>query len=134
MSFEAKNGDQSGQIANNKPPGSEVTVLWAPPGEIISSVYINGTDQFYQSANLIIFGFQYQRKATADLTALRHLYVASPTEIDLAQLAARCVTKPVSIEALKAAAETEGWDAQRQQYRNSLTRRSTAAKRPRRAS
>jgi hypothetical protein len=79
LSFEAKNGDQSGQIANNKPPGSEVTVLWAPPGEIISSVYINGTDQFYQSANLIIFGFQYQRKATADLTALRHLYVVSPS-------------------------------------------------------
>lgn len=134
LSFEAKNGDQSGQIANNKPPGSEVTVLWAPPGEIISSVYINGTDQFYQSANLIIFGFQYQRKTTADLTALRHLYVCSPSQIDLTELAARCVTKPVSIDALKAAAETEGWDAQRRQYRNSLTRRSTAAKRPRRAS
>ncbi|MBK8377832.1 MAG: hypothetical protein IPL14_07790 [Nitrospira sp.] len=88
LSFEAKNGDQSGQIANNKPPGSEVTVLWAPPGEIISSVYINGTDQFYQSANLIIFGFQYQRKATADLTALRHLYVVSPSQIDLTELAA----------------------------------------------
>ncbi len=121
-------------IGKNNPPGSHTWALWAPSGEIVSSVYIHGTSEFYQSADLIIFGFRYQQKTTADLTALRHLYVCSPSQIDLTELAARCVTKPVSIDALKAAAETEGWDAQRQQYRNSLTRRSTAAKRPRRAS
>ncbi len=121
-------------IGRDNPPSKNTWYLPAPSGEIVSSIYIHGTSEFYQSADLIILGYQYQQKATADLTALRHLYVVSPSQIDLAQLAARCVTKPVSIEALKAAAETEGWDVQRQQYRNSLTRRSTAAKRQRRAS
>ena len=121
-------------VGRDIPSSKNTWYLPAPPGEIISSVYINGTDQSYQSANLIIFGYQYQRKTTADLTALRHLYVVSPSEIDLSQLAARCVTKPVSIDALTKAAKREGWDAQRQQYRNTVKRRRTAAKPPRRAS
>jgi hypothetical protein len=129
-----QDGETSGQVGGNNPPARTPITFVFGVNRILSSVYIHGTSEFYQSADLIILGSQYQRKATADLTALRLLYVVSPSQIDLAQLAARCVTKPVSIEALKAAAEQEGWEAQRRQYRNSLKRRSTAANRPRRAS
>lgn len=120
-------------IGRDNPPSKHTWYLPAPPGEIVSSIYINGTDQFYQSANLIILGYQYQRTATADLTALRHLYVCSPSQIDLTQLASCCVTKPVSIEALTEAAKREGWDAQRQQYRAARKPRASAAKASRRS-
>lgn len=134
LEFIGQDGETSGQVGGNNPPARTPITFVFRNDSILSSVYIHGTSEFYQSADLIILGYQYQRKPTADLTALRHLYVCSPSQIDLTQLAARCVTKPVSIDALRAAAETEGWEAQRRQYRNSLKRRSTAAKRPRRAS
>jgi hypothetical protein len=69
LRFESKKGVIFGQIGNNKPPGGNVTVFWAPTNEIISSVYINGIDNYYQSANLIIFGFRYLQEATTDPTA-----------------------------------------------------------------
>ena len=134
LSFTGQDGSSTGQIGGNNPPARSPIGFVFRENSILSSLYIHGTSEFYQSADLIIVGYQYQQKTTADLTALRHLYVCSPSQIDLTELAARCVTKPVSIDALKAAADTEGWDAQRQQYRNSLMRRSTAAIRPRRAS
>lgn len=120
-------------VGRDNPPSKSTWYLPAPTGELISSIFINGIDQFYQSANLIILGYQYQRKTTADLTALRHLYVVSPSEIDLPQLAARCVTKPVSLDALTAVAEKEGWEAQRQQYRAARKPRAAATKAPRRS-
>lgn len=133
LSFEFEDNTLVG-IGRDNPPSNDSLNASAPEGEIISSIYIHGTSEFYQSADLIILGYQYQQKPTVDLTALRHLYVCSLSQIDLTGLAARCVTKPVSLDALTAAAKTEGWEAQRQQYRNSLTRRSITAKRLRRAS
>lgn len=116
------------QIGRDNPPSKNTWYVPAPEGEIVSSVFINGTDQFYQSANLIIFGFQYERTTAPDLTALRHLYVVSPSQIDLVELAARCVTKPVSIAMLTETAKREGWDAQRQQYRAALHTRASVKK------
>lgn len=127
-----QDGETSGQVGGNNPPARSPITFVFGENSILSSVYIHGTSEFYQSADLIIFGSQYQRKTTADLTALRHLYVCSPSQIDLAQLAARCVTKPVSLDALKAEAEAEGWDRQRQQYREALKSRASAVKAPRR--
>ena len=127
-----QDGETSGQVGGNNPPARTPITFVFRNDSILSSVYIHGTSEFYQSADLIILGYQYQRKATADLAALRHLYVCSPSQIDLRGLAARCVTKPVPLEALKAAAEKEGWDQQRQQYRAALKSRAAAAKAPRR--
>ncbi|MCS6326921.1 MAG: hypothetical protein H8K06_07535 [Nitrospira sp.] len=120
-------------IGRDNPPSKHTWYLPAPHGEIISSIYIHGTSEFYQSADLIIIGYQYQQKTTADLTALRHLYIVSPSEIDLPHLAARCVTKPVSIETLTETAKREGWDTQRQQYRAARKPRASAAKASRRS-
>lgn len=120
-------------VGRDNPPSKSTWYLPAPTGEIISSLFINGTDHFYQSANLIILGYQYQRKATADLTALKQLYVVSPSQIDLTQLAACCVTKPAPIETLTEAAKREGWDAERQRYRAARKPRASAAKAPRRS-
>lgn len=116
------------QIGRDNPPSRNTWYLPAPEGEIVSSVFINGTDQFYQSANLIILGFQYSRTDTPDMTALRHFYVVSPLPIDLVELAARCVTKPLSIDMLTETARREGWDAQRLQYRAALTTRASVNK------
>jgi hypothetical protein len=113
-------------IGRDNPPSKHTWYLPAPHGEIISSIYIHGTSEFYQSADLIIIGYQYQQKTTADLTAVRHLYIVSPSEIDLPQLAARCVTKPVSIETLTETAKREEWEAQRQQYRAARKPRASA--------
>ena len=131
LQFDFSDGTFS-NIGRDNPPSKNTWYLPAPHGEIVSSIYINGTSEYYQSADLIIIGYQYQATATADLTALRHLYVCSPSQIDLAQLAARCVTKPVSLDTLSAAAKQEGWDQQRQQYRAALKSRASTATVPRR--
>ena len=134
LGFVGQDGSSTGQIGGNNPPARSPIGFAIRENSILSSLYIHGISEFYQSADLIIAGYQYQQKTTADLTALRHLYVVSPSQIDLPHLAARCVTKPVSIEALTETAKREGWETQREQYRNTAKRRRTDATPSRRAS
>lgn len=133
LEFIGQDGSSTGQIGRNNPPARSPIGFVFRENSILSSLYIHGTSEFYQSADLMIVGYQYQQRTTVDPTALRHLYVVSPSEIDLAQLAARCVTKSVSLDALTEAAKREGWDAQRQQYRAARTPRAAAEKAPRRS-
>src|SRR5687768_10489240 len=51
------NGASSGKLGGNYPGGSATT--WSFPGEILSSMHINGISDFYGSADCIVFGFKY---------------------------------------------------------------------------
>jgi hypothetical protein len=63
-----------------------------------------------------VFGFKYEQSQKADLDALRHFYIASPSSETINDLAARCVAKQVEMDQLSAKASAESWDAQRAQY------------------
>jgi len=90
--------------------------IYSYPREVLSSIHINGVSTFYGTADCAVFGFKYEQSQKADLDALRHFYIASPSSETINDLAARCVTKQVAMDQLSAKASAESWDAQRAQY------------------
>lgn len=52
--------------------------------ESLSSIHINGASNFYNSADLVVFGFQYRQLPTETLKAIRAIYVKSPKERSVA--------------------------------------------------
>ena len=85
-------------------------------GEILSHIYVNGISNYYGSADCAVFGFKYERSQTANLDALRRLYIGTASGGTLSDLVTRCVTRPIALDQLSATAATKGWDVQRQAY------------------
>jgi hypothetical protein len=112
--FTFKDGSKTGKLGGNYPGGGSFSFKYA--GEILSSIHINGVSNYYGSADSAVFGFKYEQSETANLDALRLLYVASPTPVTVDALAARAVTKPVAPDELSARAAAEDWDTERQEY------------------
>ncbi len=111
FTFTFQDGTSTGQLGGNYPGGSSFSFSY--PGEVLSSIHINGISSYYGSADCAVFGFKYSQAATPNLDGLRRLYVASPLEISLTSLAAGSVAKLVDLGTLKARAEAEGWNSQR---------------------
>ena len=84
---------------------------YAFQGEILSSVRINGVSNFYGSADCVVFGFKYAQPTTANVNALRRLYVGSPVEVPVAALTAG--PQPDGLEDI---ALREDWAGQRKAY------------------
>jgi hypothetical protein len=114
-----KDGSQSGHIGQaTRSPAINFT--FSVQGEVLSSIHINGISNFYGNADCIVLGFQPEPNVTVDLDAVRHLYVGSSRNISLAELAGRCVTKPILVHDLKKKAKREHWDQQRQEFHEAL--------------
>lgn len=121
FTFTFKNGTSTGQLGMNYPAGGPFSFSYT--GEILSRIHINGVSNYYGSADCAVFGFKYERSQTANLDALRRLYIGTASDITLSDLAARCVTRPIALDQLSATAAAEGWDTQRQAYWSALKTR-----------
>ena len=121
FTFTFKDDSNSGQLGGNYPGGGPFSFSYT--GEILSRIHINGVSNYYGSADCAVFGFKYERSQTANLDALRRLYIGTASDITLSDLAARCVTRPIPLDQLSATAAAEGWDAQRQAYWSALKMR-----------
>lgn len=89
-------------------------------GHILSSIHINGVSSFYGSADCLVLGFRYQQSASANMDALRLLYVGSPSQMTLAQLEQRCVNQPVDPVLLAQTAAAQDWGRQRAAFWRSI--------------
>lgn len=125
FSFTFKDGTNTGKLGGNYPGGSAFSFSY--PGEILSSIHINGVSTFYGSADCAVFGFKYEQAQTANVEALRLLYIAAPAQVSLDRLAAQAVTRPAALDELTEKASAEAWEAQRQEYWAYLKARSSAA-------
>jgi hypothetical protein len=85
FTFGFKDGSSSGQIGGNYPGGGAFAFSY--PGEILSSVHINGVSQFYGSADCAVFGFQFEKTTTASASLLNTLLISSPQPVAIDQLA-----------------------------------------------
>ncbi len=85
-------------------------------GHVLSSVHVNGVSSYYASADCVVFGFRYGQSPSADLNALRLLYVGSPSKMSLAQLQQSCAGWQVDPQLLARTAQAEDWDQQRTDF------------------
>jgi hypothetical protein len=115
LSFTFQDGTTTGRLGGGYPGGNANPVAFT--GQILSSIYISGISDHYQSADCIVLGFKYpQDQSTAIKAAYKTQYVTSPKERTTAELAAAAVAYPVPEADLSAAAASEDWDGLRSQY------------------
>jgi hypothetical protein len=114
FTFTFKDGTTTGKLGGNQPGGSKFSFSYT--GEIVSSIHINGVSDFYGSADCAVFGFEYEQAQEVNADTMELLYVTSPSEVTLDDLAKRFVTKQVRLNELRAKASAESWAARRREY------------------
>lgn len=101
-------------------------------GQVLSSLYVNGTSTYDGTADTLVCGFQYERVAGPSLADLGRTYVTSPAGPSLADLARRSFPEQASPQDILDAEAEQGWDSQRQQHRARVAaRQETDGRRPR---
>lgn len=71
-------GTYSGKLGGRI--GGGPNTRWSFPGEILSSIHINGISDYYLSADCVVFGFKYQTATPVNDAIKQVLYVSAPTE------------------------------------------------------
>ena len=90
------------------------------PGEIVSSIWINGVSDFYQCADVVIFGFKYLQSSGIGHDALKAFYIGSPNKISLDDLKDLGGQNAAAASDLQLKVSSEDWDGQRRSYQNIL--------------
>lgn len=75
MMFKFADGTSSIKLGGNYPGGSPTS--WTFPGEILSSIHINGVSNYYGSADCVVFGFKYKQPQTLSEETQKLLFASS---------------------------------------------------------
>lgn len=80
-------------------------------GQVLSSLYVNGTSTYDGTADTLVCGFHYERVAGPSLADLGRTYVTSPAGPSLADLARRSFPEQASPQDILDAEAEQGWDS-----------------------
>jgi hypothetical protein len=127
MQFGFQNDTMSNLLGGNYPGQSAYTLAtatsYAYPNEILSSIWINGVSQFYQSADCVVFGFKYGASSNASPEALKALYIGSPVDVTADAFIAKITGGQAGAAATTQIAASEGWDTQREAYWSAIAQK-----------
>lgn len=107
-------------------PGGEY-FAFTYPGELLSSIWINGVSEFYQSADCVVFGFKYSQSSQIGQDALKAAFIGSPKRIELQELAHWAGCDSAVAATLQATADKEDWAGQRQRYVDQINAKRSAS-------